>query len=339
VDTVEEQRARQPIAAEILAGSPLRALVDRVAAGTFDDPATLGHDLWREAVRIGGDDRPLYWARLRVSATLREQGVDPASFELAARGISGDEPADLVITGFDPYRLDEDVRRGNPSGAIALALAGRMVAGRRIRTMIFPVRYADFDDGLVERALTRYAGRVQWIVTVSQGRPDQFDLEVWNGRRRSASRHDNAGQFGGGSDTHPVVPPGMPEGPEFVAATLPWEVLAKATDGAYPVRVNHTLTQLVPGGLPHDDTRPNPDALAVAGSGGGFLSNEIAYRNTRLLAAQADPTATLGGHVHTPMLPTPPDDELTGTEMTQARADIVAQFGDLLRAGLSGADD
>jgi pyrrolidone-carboxylate peptidase len=337
VSTVEEQRAHQPIPTAILAGSPLRALVDRVLAGAGDDPAALGAQLWQEAVAAGGDDRPLYWARLQISAALRDRGVDPGPFELAARGMTGDGPADVLLTGFDPYRLDEDVRRGNPSGAIALAYHGRLVAGRRIRTIIFPVRYADFDDLLVERALEPYVDRATWIVTVSQGRPDQFDLEVWNGRRRSNGRPDNAEEFGGGTDTAPVAPPGMPEGPEFVAATLPFPALAKATDGAYPVRVNHTLTQLVPGGLPHDDTRPHPDALAVAGSGGGFLSNEIAYRSTRLLAARA--SGTLGGHVHTPLLPTPPDEELTGTEMTQARADIVSQFGDLLRAGLGDSEE
>ncbi len=160
---------------------------------------------------------------------------------------------------------------------------------------------------------------------------------MWNGRRRSAGRPDNAEQFGGGSDSDPVVPPGLPDGPEFVAATLPFSTLARATDGAYPVRVNQTLTQLVPGGLPHDDSQPHPDAVAVAGGGGGFLSNEIAYRNTRLLAARS--AGTLGGHVHTPLLPIPSDEELTGTEMTQARADIVTQFGELLRAGLNPADD
>ena len=348
VTTIEEERARLFVPHAILDGSGLRPLVDRVD----DDPVELGRALWTAAVAAGGDDRPLYWARLRITAALRERGLDPTGFELAARGMSEspraateDEdpaaPGDIVVTGFDPYRLDDDVRRGNPSGAIALALAGRTVAGRRIHSMIFPVRYADFDAGLVERVLGGYAGRVDWIVTVSQGRPDQFDLEVWNGRRRSASRPDNAEEFGGGSPEQPVVAPGMPEGPEFVRATLPFEAMAKETGGAYPVRVNTELTQLVPGAVAHLGTEPEPGALAVAGGAGGYLSNEIAYRNTRLLAAATVRNGghrTLGGHVHTPVLPVPPGDELTGTEMAQARADIVAQFAELLEAGLSPAD-
>jgi pyrrolidone-carboxylate peptidase len=333
--TVEEQRAQQPIPAAILDGSPLRPLVDQASA---DGHGTrLGTALWEAAVATGGDDRPLYWARLRISAALRDNGLDPADFELASRGMAGTEPADIVVTGFDPYRLDEDVRRGNPSGAIALALSGKEIAGRRVRTMIFPVRYSDFDNSLVERILGGYAGQVEWLVTASQGRPDQFDLEVWNGRRRSAERPDNAGVFGGGSQDHPVVPPGMPDGPEFIRAGLPFEAMAKDTGGAYPVLVNSVLTQLVPGGFPHEGTEPKPHALSVAGGGGGFLSNEIAYRATRLLAERGG--TTRGGHVHTPVLPLPPGEELTGTEMAQARADIVAQFDGLLHALLEEAGD
>ncbi len=339
MSTVEEQRAQEPVPVAILDGSVLRPLVDRavgVDPAAAGDPVELGAALWRAAVADGGDDRPLYWARLRISAALRAKGIDPTGFELASRGMSElPPPGDLVVTGFDPYRLDEDVRRGNPSGAIALALADRVVAGRRVRTMIFPVRYRDFDAALVERVLTGYAGSAGWVVTVSEGRPDQFDLELWNGRRRSADRPDNAGQFGGGTPTQPVVPPGLPVGPEFVRATLPFTAMAKDTGGAYPVHVNNSITQLVPGGLPHEGGEPEPDALAVAGGGGGYLSNEIAYRSTRLLAERGG--ERLGGHVHTPALPLPPGDELTGTEMAQARADIVAQFVDLLQAGLATA--
>jgi pyrrolidone-carboxylate peptidase len=336
VSTVEEQRARQPVPVAIVEHSTLDTLVRQAASTT--DPEQLGRQLWQAARTPGHDDRPLYWSRLSISATLRERGIDPGGFELASRNMADPPPEgadrahDILVTGFDPYRLDVDVRRGNPSGAIALALDGRTIAGHRIHTMIFPVRYADFDDGLVERILSRYAPKVRWIVTVSEGRPDQFDLERWNGRRRSAERPDNAGVLGGGRPTEPVVAPGMPEGPEFVRATLPFAAMAEPT-GAYPVQVNRALTQLIPGGLPREGFEPEPGAIAVAGGGGGYLSNEIAYRNTRLLVELGG--ATLGGHVHTPTLPLPPGDELIGTEMVQARADIVAQFMELLEAGLA----
>jgi pyrrolidone-carboxylate peptidase len=335
VSTVEEQRAEQPVPAAIVEHSKLRAFEEQVDATT--DPDALGRQLWQAAKAAGQDDRPLYWTRLRVAARLREQGLDPEAFELASRGMAGgpaeggDGAADILVTGFDPYRLDVDVRRGNPSGAIALALDGHKVAGRRIRTMIFPVRYADFDAGLVERILGGYAPHAKWIVTVSEGRPDQFDLELWNGRRRSADRPDNAGVLGGGRPDDPVVPPGMPDGPEFIKATLPFAAMG-GTNGAYLVQVNRVLTQLE-AGLPHEGFEPGPEAVAVAGGGGGYLSNEIGYRNTRLLAELGG--GTLGGHVHTPTLPVPPDDELIGTEMAQARADIVAQFVELLEAGLA----
>ncbi len=333
---VEERRATESVARAILDGHALRPLVDRLD----DDPVELGTRLWRTASSdADDDDRPLYWARLRVAAALRERGVDPTGFQLAARGMPADgpeptDPATVLVTGFDPYKLDEDVRHGNPSAAIALALDGRTVAGHPVRGMVFPVRYAEFDAGLVERILGGYAGRVAWIVTVSQGRPDQFDLELWNGRRRSADRPDNNGEFGGGRPTEPLVPPGMPSGPEFVRASLPFPTMAGAEGGAYPVVLNSSVIQLLPGGLPQEAAEPAPEAVAVAGGGGGYLSNEIAYRNTLLLAGAAGPT--LGGHVHTPVLPLPPDVELTGVEMAQARSDIIAQFVELLETGLAG---
>jgi hypothetical protein len=132
--------------------------------------------LWRTAVdRAQGrrpdlgdldpyDDRPLYWARLHMTRALRQWTPDfpvDASdrqdllkqLEYASRGISSiDFPEGKVrrvlVSGFDPYRLEREIRRSNPSGAAALQLHGLRVdtddGPAVIQAVIFPVRWRDF---------------------------------------------------------------------------------------------------------------------------------------------------------------------------------------------------
>ena len=63
----------------------------------------------------------------------------------------------VLVTGFDPFTLDRDIRISNPSGATALALDGTVIetthGPARIETAVFPVRWQDFTEGSVERAL------------------------------------------------------------------------------------------------------------------------------------------------------------------------------------------
>ncbi|MBB0245344.1 pyroglutamyl peptidase, partial [Streptomyces alkaliphilus] len=213
-----------------------------------------GRRLWRNAARrareTDGDDRPLYWTRLAMIRVLR--GYRPAgdplgtalvsALERASRGIEGNRlPAGgdrlrIVITGFDPFGLDRDIRRGNPSGAAVLALHGttlRTADGRtaHVEGVILPVRWGDFTDGIVEEALTPYLEegprRVDLFMTVSQGRPGFFDLEVFNGARRGDTP-DNAGVRAPGPI--PVPPgPGGAAAPQWTRSTLPAERMIAAT--------------------------------------------------------------------------------------------------------------
>lgn len=141
-----------------------------------------GRSLWQASVRRAqgqrpggdlatGDDRPLYWARLSMTAALARWqpafAVDRAAlrtrFEDASRGLADNAfrtapgVRRVFISGFDPFGLDAEIRRANPSGSAALQLNGRRVTladGSRaeIRAVVLPVRYADFDAGIVERA-------------------------------------------------------------------------------------------------------------------------------------------------------------------------------------------
>ncbi|MGH3881704.1 MAG: pyroglutamyl peptidase [Actinophytocola sp.] len=384
--TVEEQRLTrvlgddpEPVAAQLLRRSGFDRNVAQFeralcAAGsaTAARGVVTGHGrrLWELAVARardgaphyaslpGGDDRPLYWARLAMTAALRQWApgfpVDRPELEkrleYASRGITssdfGGAPGvrQLFVSGFDPFLLDQEIRRGNPSGAGVLPLDGQVieVAGVRveIEVAVFPVRYADFDHGIVEDGFApHYAAgrqRADLVSTVSQGRPDAFDIEKWNGRRRSTSSvGDNNDIWGGGTSTAPVVFPGVGPGPEFIGSSLPLEAMAAPTGQPFLARVNSSVVE-IPAGSTTPVFRPDgptEGSIAVQGGGGGYLSNEIAYRNTLLRDAYG--LATPAGHVHTPVLVMDPNNttEITDPTFERNRADITAQLLLILRAG------
>ncbi|MCB5181561.1 pyroglutamyl peptidase [Streptomyces antimicrobicus] len=383
-----------------------RALVERAGLSGFVDrfPAALcsvrrtaeagplldtwGQALWQASVRraqgqrpggdlAAGDDRPLYWARLAMTASLArwEPGfpVDRAAlrarFEDASRGLTDNAFSGapgvrrVFISGFDPFGLDAELRRGNPSGSAALQLNGRRITladggTAEIRSVVLPVRYADFDAGIVERAFAPRltpgaaaaegavgtagtagaaaagtAGAADLITTVSQGYPGIFTLEEWAGRSRSADPYpDNTGALSGGTRAHPVTAPGMGPGPEFIRTTLPVDAVTGAVRGPYPVLLNPDVTEIPAGGTePVDRTDgPTPGSRAVAGGGGGYLSNEVAYRSNRLRGELAP--SVPGGHLHTPVLTGLPADPqvLTGPEFERNESAIAAEVREVL---------
>ncbi|MFB7467362.1 pyroglutamyl peptidase [Streptomyces sp. NPDC056224] len=322
-----------------------------------------GEALWQASVRRAqglrpggdlatGDDRPLYWARLAMTASLArwEPGfaVDRpalrARFEDASRGLTDNgftgRPGvrRVFISGFDPFGLDAEIRRANPSGSAALQLNGRRVtladgSTAEIRAVVLPVRYADFDAGIVERAFTPRLtagglGSADLITTVSQGYPGIFTLEAWAGRSRSADPYpDNAGALSGGTRTHPVTAPGLGAGPEFIRTTLPADAVTGAVQAPYPVLLNSAVTEIPAGGTAPVDREDGPTAgsRAVAGGGGGYLSNEVAYRSNRLRGELAPQLP--GGHLHTPVLTGLPADPqaLTGPEFERNESAITSE--------------
>jgi pyrrolidone-carboxylate peptidase len=275
----------------------------------------------------------------RLEHTTR--GIGSTEFDLR-RGVK-----QVVVTGFDPFTLDQDIRIGNPSGATALTLDGvyRDVDGQmvQIQTIVLPVRYADFDKRVVENALAlhyrRGPQRADMVMTASQGRVGLFDLEVWNGRRRSVSSiGDNNNEQGGGTYTDPIVPPRMPDGPEFLESSLPMEEMATAEVAPFTTRINPSVVE-IPAGEEDPVFRPDgptEGSIAVEGSGGGYLSNEIAYRNT-LRREKLHPRMP-AGHLHVPVLrfSAANPDEITDPTYEANREAIVAGAHNILRAGIAG---
>jgi pyrrolidone-carboxylate peptidase len=286
------------------------------------------------------DDRGLYWARISMAHALRqwqprftlsttERAALIRSLEYSSRGITSSRFSSgvqkVLVTGFDPFTLDADIRIGNPSGANALTLDGQRwkVNGKtyEIQTVVFPVRYPDFDENMVEDALAPHyhpgAQHADLVMTASQGRVGIFDLEVFNGRRRSVSSiGDNNNLWGGGTINAPVVSPSMPAGPEWLTTSLPTIAMAATDVTPFRTRINTSVLEIPAGEtLPvRRPLGPTPGSIASEGAGGGYLSNEVAYRNT-LQRDLLDPTMP-AGHLHVPVLQFDPANTTAITDPT-----------------------
>jgi len=210
-----------------------------------------GGDLSRD------DDRPLYWARLGLTKEVRtwepEFGLSDArrsalidALERTSRGQEdvryphksqqgkgvnspqGKGVKRILVTGFDPFTLDRDIRISNPSGATALALDGTVIrtaeGPARIETVVFPVRWQDFADGTVERTLRPYLKQVDLFTTVSQGRVGRIDVERTNGAWRGGfPDNDNVSR----TETVPVTDPASQ--PQWTTTTLPSRGASRCT--------------------------------------------------------------------------------------------------------------
>ncbi len=273
------------------------------------------------------DDRPLYWSRLCMMHSLRtwlarvRRTLPPVkdyrewlySFELASRGmLEASNPGNnklIIVSGFDPFGLVDPYDRSNPSGASVLALHQKTLGdgekSAKVMGAIFPVRYADFDHGIVERffgpsLLSPHPPDM--VITISLNK-DGFKVERYAGRRRSSATFaDNAGCLGGGSHSQPLEPPGLSPGPEFIETSLPAATLRSVLGRVAPLANELRFMETVAGQEPEwKYTTPTEGAKAVCGSGGGFLSNEIFYR-TSLLRLHSNHRHLPMGHLHIPAL-------------------------------------
>ena len=335
-----------------------------------------GTALWRRAVDraqgrgpAGGDlsrddDRPLYWARLGMTREVRgwepEFGISDgqrnallSELETASRGQSSIRypryPGEkglkrILVTGFDPFTLDADIRISNPSGATALALDGTVIqtadGPARIETAMFPVRWADFAEGTVERALRPYLPKVDLFTTVSQGRVGRFDVERTNGAWRGGyPDNDNVSR----TETVPVADAASQ--PQWTSTTLPYKDIVAADTGRFPV-YDHTEVTEIPAGGTVPVVRadgPTSGSTARAGGGGNYLSNEIAYRATLLRDRLGLHDSLPGGHIHTPVLQfgagntDPATGAITDPEFVRNRVDIIAQVRAMVTVAMDAA--
>jgi pyrrolidone-carboxylate peptidase len=284
-----------------------------------------GTKLWQKSVvqfKESGrfDDRVLYWSRLEMSKFVKLSPVYSLllptqqqdilwKLELLTRGqqdIKFDKSTNkkILITGFDPFFLDKNIDQSNPSGVAALALDDLVInfegKSAEIETLIVPVRFADFDQGMIEELLAPYYDQVDMIITISMGR-ENFDLERFPSLRRSAKAPDNANIYTGANQKSPLVPllNGKPlTSPEFVEFSLPVAAMQKAL-GNYKINDNKNITTLS-GKRTAESLTELATETSVEGSGGGYLSNEVSYRS---IVMRNKLNANLPvGHIHTPRI-------------------------------------
>ncbi|MFJ7137798.1 pyroglutamyl-peptidase I family protein [Streptomyces fungicidicus] len=329
-----------------------------------------GTGLWRRAVdRAQGrgpaagdlsrdDDRPLYWARLGMTRELRawepgfrlsdrQRALLLDELERTSRGQTGIRYPHgkgvkrVLVTGFDPFTLDRDIRISNPSGAAALALDGTVIetadGPARVETAVFPVRWRDFAEGTVERALRPHLPEVDLFTTVSQGRVGRFDVERTNGAWRGGfGDNENVGVTG----TIPVTDPASQ--PQWTSTTLPYTEIVAADTGRFPVYDNTSVTEIPAGGTESvvRPEGPTPGSTARAGGGGDYLSNEIAYRATLLRDRLGLREELPGGHVHTPVLQFGAGNttEVTDAQFVRNRVDIIGQVRSIVTAAVSATE-
>jgi pyrrolidone-carboxylate peptidase len=324
-----------------------------------------GEKLWQDATaaaRAGSDDRQLYWSRLMLSSALREWNPFWAAdadalrrlharllqlLEQTSRGMStavfGKDPDQkrILISGFDPFGFTSggDIHQSNLSGAAALALDGQTLTdgknSAQVQSVVYPVRYADFNEGVVENFLRPHLSGPNpphLVMSISQGGA-QFELEEFAGRRRSTTGFkDNLGQDSGGSPKKPIEPPGVGPGKEFIRASVPDATLKnmRGALGRNTAIKEETQVKDLPAGTDQprtSDAGPPKDAgLSVEGSGGGFLSNEIFYRNSLLISSSGAKVPTI--HLHTP--------QLQPGETDSVRNKLIATIRKVLEAALPG---
>ncbi|WP_228447038.1 pyroglutamyl-peptidase I [Streptomyces paludis] len=337
-----------------------------------------GTALWKRAVdRAQGrgpdggdlnrnDDRPLYWARLGMILELRQWQPEftlseeartrlLGKLERSSRGQDALTFADkkntkksakklkrIVVTGFDPFTLDTDVRISNPSGATALALDGTVIRTAEgpalVKAAVFPVRWQDFADGTVEQTLRRPLAQADLFATVSQGRVGRIDVERFNGAWRGGFPDNEGAEF-----TGPVPVRDPATQPQWTTTSLPYGAITAAATGPFPVYDNTSVTEIPAGGTTAV-VRPNgptPGSEARLGGGGNYLSNEIAYRATLLRDRLG--LDIPGGHIHTPVLrfgagnTSPWTGTVTDPVFEQNRADIIAQVRTIIQVAIEAS--
>lgn len=302
--------------------------------------------LWRQASEHlqsnnTFDDRPLYWARLQMAKLIRGNQAFRAlaesqqqdimfEFELTSRGLgqvnfSAGKMKKILVTGFDPFFLDRNIAQSNPSGIAALYLDNKVLEMNgekvQVQSLVVPVRFADFDQGMIETMLSKYVPEVDMVATISMGRED-FDLERFPGLRRSSKAPGNLNIFTGATAQNPLKP--FLKGvefttPEFVEFSLPVKAMQKAK-GPYKIIDNHKIETLAKGKFEPKTLAELKGETAVQGSGGGYLSNEISYRSI-ILRNKLNPDLPVG-HIHTPRIKDWKYEEVKG---------IVLQIEDMLR--------
>lgn len=314
-------------------------------------------DIWNQAVstvqannNANPDDRPLYWARIKMQVALKSHpyfngGINNTDldklielFEEKSRNYTGvdfsNAPAGakkILITGFDPFQLnpriygDKAILTQNPSGIAALKLHGKTISDTNgndgyIQTAIFPVRYLDFDNGVVEDLVTPFIenNSVDMIMSLSlNGGAYYFDLERFAAKNRGGFIDNlNIGSIAWAylGAKHNLFISNIGSGNNSYETTLPIDkiVTPAVANGFNPIgqRIffdesyityssvhEHPIANAINSSIVNSNSKSQISLSTIKeGSGGDYLSNEIFYRISRVRENNSSNIRT--GHFH-----------------------------------------
>ncbi|KAA9338970.1 C15 family peptidase [Adhaeribacter soli] len=164
------------------------------------------------------DDRPLYWARNKMQVALKKHPYFSTQFDTSLNPTRGSDLdkilsifeeksrnysdvdftyanqnnlKKILITGFDPFQLENNINQSNPSGVCAMALHGKTLGIGFVQSMIIPVRYRDFDgnynpkvgvgNGIIEDYIAPLIGKgpnhADVIITISQSGYGNYNID------------------------------------------------------------------------------------------------------------------------------------------------------------------
>ncbi|MBS3737383.1 MAG: hypothetical protein KGY51_00090 [Psychroflexus sp.] len=314
-------------------------------------------DIWNQAVNTvqannnaNPDDRPLYWGRIKMQVALKSHpyfngGVNNEDldkliklFEAKSRNYTGvdfsNAPAGakkILITGFDPFQLNPKIYppsailTQNPSGIAALKLHGKTITDTNgnigfIQTAIFPVRYPDFDDGVVEDLVTPLIenNSVDMIISLSlNGGAYYFDLERFAAKNRGGFIDNlNIGSIDWNylGARYKLFNSNIGSGNNLYETTLPIDkiVTTAVANGFNPIgqRIffdesyinrstiyEHPIVSAINSSIINSNLKSQISVSNInEGSGGDYLSNEVFYRIARVRENNNNNVKT--GHFH-----------------------------------------
>jgi pyrrolidone-carboxylate peptidase len=256
-----------------------------------------------------------------------------------------------IITGFDPFQLLNVPDQSNPSGLLAQALDNEPLGDDpdkiMVRTAVIPVRYEDFDKELIEKIAESSLTPIVMFLTTSEHGSDYYDVERFASKRREPNDKDNAYK---GYKNYVNA---LTNGDKYLESTLPYIFAIRSdnytllvfegpTSPATPLVLDQSYWvsgyQPIPAPRKYharstfgssdsytklpDDQTPLPGKDLNAGSGGGFLSNEIFYRVA--LIRNRDRSKLPSGHLHVP--PTGTDPRGTGSDLITGSTKAISQL-------------
>lgn len=297
-----------------------------------------GLSLWNDSVNFvqnnnARDERPLYWARLKMQILLNSHPYCEANPATAAniaqtledysRGLFTldtnitTQPANtkiVLLLGFDPYNLDHTNRIQNRSSSAAavMNLDGTFTAGATnlyIRSAILPIRYQDFDRNFLE---THFGNMniftnnlVDAVITIGpNGTTTRYEVDRIASRLRKGGIKDNNADKRNNSrlpvanpqefyDTDLPVGSIVPGGGNFNGSTNGQTLFY---DQSYRADNGNHADPDSGGNNSNANAYPigNLTGRSKLGSAQGFLYNEAYYRLAHLRSTTAGTTVQVG---------------------------------------------